>query len=83
MQRRDARARKASSKRMATFLETPLMADPNDGDTYSEAETDARREAALKRMLATPPRPHMSLGEERRERAEARPRSQKQADEEH
>jgi len=26
----------------------------NEGDTYSEAETVARREAALKRMLATP-----------------------------
>jgi hypothetical protein len=27
-------------------------------DTYSEAETEARREAALKRMLATPHKPH-------------------------
>ena len=27
-------------------------------ETYSEAETDARREAALKRMLATPHKPH-------------------------
>lgn len=27
-------------------------------DTYSEAEMVARREAALKRMLATPHRPH-------------------------
>lgn len=27
-------------------------------DSYSEAETDARREAALKRMLATPHKPH-------------------------
>ena len=27
-------------------------------DRYSEAETERRREAALKRMLATPPRPH-------------------------
>jgi hypothetical protein len=35
------------------------MADPiKDGDTYSEAETVARREAALKRMLATPHKPH-------------------------
>lgn len=32
--------------------------DPlKDGDTYSEAETIARREAALKRMLATPHKP--------------------------
>jgi hypothetical protein len=27
-------------------------------DTYSEEETVARREAALKRMLATPHKPH-------------------------
>ena len=27
-------------------------------DTYTEAETEARREAALKRMLATPHKPH-------------------------
>lgn len=27
-------------------------------DTYSEAETVARREAALTRMLATPHKPH-------------------------
>lgn len=27
-------------------------------DTYSEAETVARREAALRNMLATPHRPH-------------------------
>lgn len=26
-------------------------------DTYSDAETDARREAALKNLLATPPKP--------------------------
>lgn len=32
--------------------------DPNEVSTYSEAETAARREAALKRMLATPPEPH-------------------------
>jgi hypothetical protein len=33
-------------------------------DFYSEQETAARAEAALKRMLATPPKPHkeMKLG---------------------
>ena len=35
--------------------------DHNQGDTYSEAETVARREAALKRMLATPPKPQKSI----------------------
>jgi hypothetical protein len=34
-------------------------------DTYSEAETAARAEAALKRMLATPPKPHKPLKEKR------------------
>jgi hypothetical protein len=27
-------------------------------DTYSDKETAARADAALKRMLATPPKPH-------------------------
>jgi hypothetical protein len=30
------------------------MADPKQDEAYSEEETVARREAALKRMLATP-----------------------------
>lgn len=41
----------AASERILLMIDTPK-------DTYSEAETDARREAALKRMLATPPKPH-------------------------
>ena len=31
--------------------------DPKQGETYSEQETVERREAALKRMLATPHKP--------------------------
>jgi hypothetical protein len=31
---------------------------PRDKETYTEAETEARREAALKVMLATPHKPH-------------------------
>ena len=35
------------------------MNDPKpESETYTEAETEARREAALKRMLATPHKPH-------------------------
>lgn len=30
----------------------------NDPETYTEEETKRRREAALKRMLATPHKPH-------------------------
>ena len=34
------------------------MTDPKSDETYSEEETVARREAALKRMLQTPHKPH-------------------------
>jgi hypothetical protein len=36
--------------------------DQEREDTYSEAETEARREAALQRMFATPHRPHKPTG---------------------
>jgi hypothetical protein len=32
-----------------------------DGDQYSEAETIARRDATIKRMLATPPKTHSEM----------------------
>lgn len=35
-------------------------------EAYSEAETEARREAALKRMLTTPRKPHEPIGKRRR-----------------
>ena len=39
------------------------MIDTDDKhDTYSDVETAARREAALKRMLATPHKPHKANG---------------------
>lgn len=40
---------------------------PRDDDTYSDAETERRANAVLKRMLATPPKPHKDskLGRER------------------
>jgi hypothetical protein len=34
------------------------MPNPRENDTYSDKETAARADAALKRMLATPPKPH-------------------------
>lgn len=37
------------------------MGDKSE-DTYSEAETKARAEATLKRMLATPHKPHKDRG---------------------
>jgi hypothetical protein len=36
-------------------------------DTYSDAETERRANAALKRMLATPPKPHKDSKLRRRE----------------
>ena len=36
--------------------------DEKRDETYSEEETVARREAALKRMLATPHKPHKPIG---------------------
>lgn len=44
-------------------------------DQYNETETVKRREAALKRMLTTPHRPH----KEKRETAKAIPRKGKKA----
>lgn len=35
-----------------------MTAPQKENETYSEEETVARREAALKRMLATPHKPH-------------------------
>lgn len=38
----------------------------NEDETYSEEETVARREAALKRMLNTPKTPRKSIGQSAR-----------------
>ena len=35
-------------------------------ETYSEAETVARREAALKYAITTPPKPHQTMGKGRK-----------------
>jgi hypothetical protein len=40
------------------------MPKPSD-ESYSKQETERRREAALKRMLSTPHKPHKSLGKKR------------------
>lgn len=39
------------------------MPDENIDDTLSEGEIEARSQAALKRMLSTPPKPHKSAKE--------------------
>lgn len=40
---------------------------PDQDDTYSEAETVARRDAALRRALSTPHKPHEPIGKARRQ----------------
>lgn len=49
-----------------------MSPDQKPGDTYSEAETAARREAALARMLATPHKPHEPIGKRRGESSQSK-----------
>jgi hypothetical protein len=57
----------ASEKSCTGSVMTKADQKPLD-ETYSEEETVARREAALRRMLATPPKPHKDskLGKSRK-----------------
>ena len=48
------------------------MPKPDAKDTYSEAETEARREAALQRMFATPHKPHEASGKRRKESSQSK-----------
>jgi len=41
-------------------------------DTYSKAETEARREAALKELLATPRKPMKAKSKKRRESSQSK-----------
>jgi hypothetical protein len=45
--------------------------DPKEAETYSEEETEARREATLKRMLATPHKPQKASGKQRKESSQS------------
>ena len=50
------------------------MKNPNEKrtETYSEAETEARREAALKKLLATPHKPLKAKSKKRRESSQSK-----------
>lgn len=45
---------------------------PKKDETYSEEETEARRETALKRLLATPHKPHSASKGKRKESSQSR-----------
>jgi hypothetical protein len=60
----------------------PLMVKKQtDSDTYSEQETVERREAALKRLLATPPQPHAKAkpGKAKRDEDKGAPKGKKRS----
>lgn len=46
---------------------SPTTDSPPSNDTYSEAETVARREAALKHAFSMPHRPHEPIGKKGKE----------------
>ena len=48
------------------------MTNPKQDDNYSEAETEARREAALQRMFVTPRKPHEASGKRRKESSQSK-----------
>jgi hypothetical protein len=52
------------------FASAMSDSSPSNADTHSEAETAARAEAALKRMLAAPPKLHKDSKLGRRESRE-------------
>ena len=58
-----------------TFVLVPgaaAMSEPSQDETYSDAETAARMEAALKRALATPHKPHTASKGKRKESSQSK-----------
>jgi hypothetical protein len=50
------------------------METKRPSDQYSEEETARRRDAVIKRMLATPPKPHSEMKIGKRRRAKITPK---------
>jgi hypothetical protein len=48
------------------------MTNPTPAETYTDAETERRREAALARMLATPHKPHKASKGKRGESSQSK-----------
>ena len=55
------------------------MGSKRDDEIYSEQETVARREAALKRMLSTPHKPHKPLGKKKSATEKSKPKGANRA----
>ena len=61
----ETRAKLIVLNRMVFGGVTNMATPEDDSDTYSEADTVTRREAALKNMLATPHKPQKPKGKKR------------------
>jgi hypothetical protein len=53
------------------------MADKPPDDTYSDDEAARRRDAVVRRMIATPPKPHKPSAPKRKTRPASKGRVQK------
>lgn len=73
LRRRDADHRFPGRLTLPTALETLPMNDQSpSNETYSPAETEARREAALRYALSTPPKPHKAMRKRPRESSQSK-----------
>ncbi len=55
------------------------MGQPKTGDSYTPEETARRRDEAIKRMLATPPKPHSEMKIGKRKASSSKERQQAEA----
>ena len=55
-------------------MDALMSNDQKIDDTYSKAKTEVRREAALKRMLKTPHKPHETSKGKRKESSQSEPK---------
>ena len=56
----------------AAMLASNIMDKTDIGETHTEEETERLREAALKQLLATPPKPNKASGKGKRESSQSK-----------